>query len=143
MSRPNLTQVGQALLATLRAGTFQGAPIRAALTDGTELDPPAVIVTSPDIGFHTMGEGHIIDATEWGLALHSSKGREPSVGVELAFADAVLAALAADPTLGGVVTMSNPVAGEPATAVSTGTLENGEPAPPTMYRRFIRFHVDH
>lgn len=143
MSRPTLTEVGAAILATLRAGTYASEAIRAALSDGAEVRPPAVIVTSPSIGFEDLEEGQVLGATEWGLQLYTNDQRAPSVGVDLAYTDAVISTLLGAPTLGGVVTGSRVLGVEEATPVSTGVRDDGTPDPPTMYRRAMRLHVDH
>jgi hypothetical protein len=141
--RPSLTEVGAAILATLRAGSYASEAIRAALADGAEVRPPAVLVTSPSIGFEELGEGQVIGASEWGLQLYTNDGRAPSVGVDLAFSDAVIATINADPTLDGVVASAYLLGVEEAVPVSTGVREDGSPEPPTMYRRAMRLHVNH
>lgn len=138
MSRPSITQVGQALLTTVRAGTYDGAAIRAGLTDGAEVRLPQVVVRSPSVGFEVLEEGFLVSASEWLLILYSANGREANVGVEIAFFDAVVAALAADVTLGGVVTMAYPEGvDEPVAMDSPGD------EPTKMFRREMRIHVDH
>jgi hypothetical protein len=141
--RPSLTDVGAAILATLRGGSYASEAIRAALSDGAEVRPPAVLVTAPSIGFEELGEGQVLGASEWGLQLYSNDGRSPSVGVDLAFADAVIATLHASPTLGGVVAFAYLLGVEEPIAVSTGVREDGSAEPPTMYRRAMRLHVNH
>jgi hypothetical protein len=141
--RPSLTEVGTAIVQTIRAGSYQGESIRASLTEGGEVRPPAVMVTNPSIGFQEVAEGQILGASEWGLLVYSSSGRAPSVSVDLAFTDAVIAAIHDDPTLGGVVTHSHLLGIEEATQVSGGQREDGSPLPPSMYRRSMRLHVDH
>lgn len=142
-AHPSITQVGQALLATLRAGTFEGASIRANLTDGGEVRPPAVIVTSPAIGFEVLAEGFVVSQSVWGLLLYSGNGREASTGVELAFLQAVIEALADDSRLGGAVSGCYLEPTDSATAEATGVDSDGNPTGPMMYRRALRLHVDH
>lgn len=141
MPAPTLTQIGTAIVSTLTAGTYASAPIRAQLAGGRqEARRPVVIVAPPAIGFDVLGEGFVMNGSDWSLELYSSKGREADQGTELAFTDAVIAALIANPTLSGVVSCAYAIGSDEAQGVTEGSEDN---APVVMFRRTIRIHVDH
>lgn len=136
-----LVDIGNALVDTIKAGTFGGTAIRCALASGqsvyAEVRAPAVVIAPCAIGFTRTGEGWSVASSEWPLLLHSAKGTEPDTVTELQFSMAVLAALAADPTLGGVVDWAEPLATD--TPLPMAPPEG----PPTMFRRTLRVAVNH
>lgn len=138
-----LELIGEALQATIAAGTYQSAPIRCALASGrsvwAEVKPCAVVIAPPAFGFdESVEEGWTLVESEWPLMLYSARGREPDTMTELRFSMAVVAALAADPTLGGVASFAFPLASDVPTPMAPP-----EPAPPEMFRRTLRVRVNH
>lgn len=138
-----LEAIGEALLATIAAGDYDGSPIRCGLASGrsvwAEVRPCAVVIAPPAFGFdENIEEGWSLTESEWPLLLYSARGKEPDTTTEMRFSMAVVAALAADPSLGGVASFAYPLASDVPTPMAPP-----EPAPPEMFRRTLRVRVHH
>ena len=137
-----LEQVGAALVDALRSGEHDGTPIRAGLVEGrgayNEIRVPMILIGPPSVSFEMLEEGFVVSSSDWTLELHTGVAATgPSTLEDLRFLPASIAALQADPTLGGVVQFVQPLTSdEPGTDAAQGK-------PPTMYSRALRVTVTH
>lgn len=138
-----LDTIARGLIDTITAGTYNDKPITCALVRGRQIEgevpPNSVLITPPALGFDdTIEEGWQPTASEWPLWLTTARSGEPDVSADGRFTLAVLAALAADPTLDGTVEYAVPLAMDTPLALAPPA-----PAPPKMYRRTLRVRTTH